>query len=139
MLKLIIKKSQQRLYFLRQLKKFGVGQSILIQFYRAVIESVLTFSITVWYGTCTATEKDGLNRIVSTASKIIGITLPSIESIFEKRTEKKVKSIIDDKDHPANSLFTPLPSGKRFRSIKARTSRFKDSFYVRAARHPVSL
>ena len=44
---IIAKKAQQRMFFLRQLKKFRVNKTILTQFYQAVIESVLTFSITV--------------------------------------------------------------------------------------------
>ncbi len=41
----IIKKSHQRLFFLRQLKKFGISKVGMFNFYRAVIESVLTFSL----------------------------------------------------------------------------------------------
>jgi hypothetical protein len=41
----IVKRAQQRLYFLRQLKNFDLSQDILVQFYREVVESVLTFSI----------------------------------------------------------------------------------------------
>ncbi|KAL0194426.1 hypothetical protein M9458_012722, partial [Cirrhinus mrigala] len=37
----IVKKAQQRLYFLRQLKKFNLPQALMTQFYSAVIESVL--------------------------------------------------------------------------------------------------
>ncbi|KAK3540382.1 hypothetical protein QTP70_030204 [Hemibagrus guttatus] len=44
-----IKKAQQRLYFLRQLRKFNLPQELLTHFYSAVIESVLCMSITlVW-------------------------------------------------------------------------------------------
>jgi hypothetical protein len=46
----IIKKAQQRLYFLRQLKKYKVKQQLLVQFYTTIIQSILTSSITVWYG-----------------------------------------------------------------------------------------
>ncbi|KAK3507557.1 hypothetical protein QTP70_028453 [Hemibagrus guttatus] len=42
----IIKKAQQRLYFLRQLRKFNLPQELLTHFYSAVIESVLCTSIT---------------------------------------------------------------------------------------------
>ena len=41
----ILKKAQQRMYFPRQLKKFGLRREILLQFYRAVIESVLCFTL----------------------------------------------------------------------------------------------
>ena len=46
----IMKKANQRLFFLRQLKKCGVACKGMLQFYRATFESVLTFSVTVWYG-----------------------------------------------------------------------------------------
>ena len=51
-----IKKAHQRLFFLRQLKKFKVSHSVLTQFYRAAIESILTFSITVWYSSVRKTK-----------------------------------------------------------------------------------
>ncbi len=44
----IIKKSHQRLFFLRQLKKFGISKVGMFNLYRAVIESMLTFSLIVW-------------------------------------------------------------------------------------------
>ena len=40
-------KAQQRLFFLRRLRSFGISRSVMCQFDRAVIESVLTLSITV--------------------------------------------------------------------------------------------
>ena len=44
-----VKKAQQRLYFLRRLSSFGLTTQIMLTFYRAAIESVLTFSIIVWF------------------------------------------------------------------------------------------
>ncbi len=43
----IVKNAQQRLYFLRQLRKFNLPQELLIQFYSAIIESILCMSLTV--------------------------------------------------------------------------------------------
>ena len=125
----IIKRCQQRLHFLRQLKKFHLPQKIMAQFYRAVIESILCFSITVWYGNTTAKEKHQLEHIVKTASKISGCEFPSVASLHNARSLKKAKKIINDSSHPANHLFELLPSRKRFRAIKARTSRFRCSFF----------
>ncbi len=51
----IMKKAQQRLYFLRQLRKFNLPQELLKQFYSAIIESVLCSSIIVWFGSATKT------------------------------------------------------------------------------------
>ena len=53
----IIKKAQQRLYFLRRLRLFGLTPQIMLTFYRAAIERVWTFSVTVWFGSITVNEK----------------------------------------------------------------------------------
>ena len=125
----ILSKAQQRLYFLRRLKSFGVSKEIMTHFYRSIIESILTFSITVWFGNTTQADRQKLNRVVKTASKIIGTDLPFLETLFEERTLRKANSIVEDSTHPANDLFELLPSGRRYRSIRARTNRFRDSFY----------
>ena len=74
----IVKKAQQRLYFLRRLRSFGFTTQVMLNFYRTVIESVLICSITVWFGTITQKETPRLNRVVNIASRIIGRDLPSL-------------------------------------------------------------
>ncbi|XP_078802544.1 uncharacterized protein LOC144991976 [Oryzias latipes] len=58
----ITKKVQQRMYFLRQLKKFHLPEKMLVDFYTAIIESTLTSSITVWFAAATARDKAKLQR-----------------------------------------------------------------------------
>jgi hypothetical protein len=128
------KKAQQRLYFLRQLKKFKISPAVMTQFYRSIIESVLTFSITVWYGTASARDKKKLKRVVKIASKIIGCKLPSLDSIYNLRTRRKARSIIFDNTHPANHMFQRLPSGRRYRCLKSKSNRLMNSFYPSAIR-----
>ncbi|KAI5628119.1 gastrula zinc finger protein XlCGF28.1-like [Silurus asotus] len=50
----LVRKAQQRLYFLPNLKKAHLSPGILTSFYRCIIES--TNSITVWYGGSTVCE-----------------------------------------------------------------------------------
>ncbi len=76
------KKPQQRLHFLRRLKRASLPPPILTTFYRGTIESVLTSCITVWYGNCSAADRKTLQRTVNTAAKIIGAPLPSILDVF---------------------------------------------------------
>ncbi len=45
-----VKEARQRLYHLRQLRKFRVSPAILKTFYSWAIESVLTLCISVWHG-----------------------------------------------------------------------------------------
>ncbi|KAK3566673.1 hypothetical protein QTP86_002953 [Hemibagrus guttatus] len=80
-----IKKAQQRLYFLRQLRKFNLPQELLIHFYSAVIESVLCTSITVWIGSATKSDMRRLQRTVRTAERIIGAPLPTLQELYTSR------------------------------------------------------
>ena len=130
----ITKKAQQRLYFLRRLRKANLPTSILTTFYRGTIESILSGAITAWFGNCTAADRKALQRIVRTAEKITGVSLPPLSDIYSSRCLRKARNIIRDTSHPSHGLFTLLPSGRRFRSITARTSRMGKSFFPQAVR-----
>ncbi|KAL0158825.1 hypothetical protein M9458_046901 [Cirrhinus mrigala] len=101
----IVKKAQQRLYFLRQLKKFNLPQELLRQFYSAVIESVLCTSITVWFGSATKSDIRRLQRTVRTAERIIGAPLPTLQELYTSRVRKRAQKIILDPSHPSHPHF----------------------------------
>ncbi len=119
----IVKKAQQRLYFLRQLRKFNLSQELLKQFYSAIIESILCTSITVWFSSAT---KSDLRRL-QTAERIIGTTLPTLQELYLSRVSKRAGKITLYPSHPAHSLFERLPSGRRYRALSTRTNR--NSFF----------
>ncbi len=52
----IVKKAQQRLYFLHQLRKFNLPRELLKPFYSAIIELVLCTSITVWFSSANKSD-----------------------------------------------------------------------------------
>ncbi len=109
----MVKKTQQRLYFLRQLRKFKLPQELLIQFYSAIIESVLCTSITVWFSSATKADLRRLRRVVQTAERSIGTTLSTLQELH--RVSKRAGKITLDSSHPAHSLFELLLSGRRYR------------------------
>ncbi|KAL0151761.1 hypothetical protein M9458_052912 [Cirrhinus mrigala] len=125
----IVKKAQQRLYFLRQLKKFNLPQELLRQFYSVVIESVLCTSITVWFGSATKSDIRRLQRTVRTAERIIGAPLPTLQELYTSRVRKRAQKIILDPSHPSHPLFELLPSGRRYRAPNIRTTRRMNSFF----------
>src|SRR4029434_5078540 len=96
----IIKKAQQRMYFLRQLRKYNLPQDLLIMFYTAVIESVLCTSITVWFGSAAKRDKNRLQRSVRSAETIIGANLPTIQDRYTSRVRKRAGKITADPSHP---------------------------------------
>ncbi|KAI4879699.1 hypothetical protein NFI96_007536 [Prochilodus magdalenae] len=102
----ITKKAQQRLYFLRRLRKAHPPPPILTTFYRGTIESILSSCSTAWFGNCTASDRKSLQRVVRTAEKIIGVSLPTITDRYTKRCIRKATSIVDDHTHPSHTLFT---------------------------------
>ncbi len=126
------KKAQQRLYFLRILRKYQLTQNLLVSFYRCSVESILTYCICVWFSSCTAAEKKALQRIITTAQKIIGCPLPSMEELHSSRCLLKAQKILKDPSHPGHSLFELLPSGRRYRVLKTLTNRLRNSFYAKA-------
>ena len=73
---------------MRRLKKFGLSTKGLVNFYRCIIESVLTGCITVWYGSTTVQDCSKLQRTVRAAERIIGTVLPSLNSIYTTRLKK---------------------------------------------------
>ncbi len=108
----IVRKAQQRLYFLHQLRKFNLPQELL------------------------KSEKlpnlRRLQRVVRTAERIIGITLPTLQELYSSRVSKRTGKITLDPSHPAHSLFELLPSGRRYRALSTRTTRHRYSFFPQA-------
>ncbi|TWW68283.1 hypothetical protein D4764_19G0000810 [Takifugu flavidus] len=110
----LIKKAQQRMFFLRQLRKLKLPPRMLAQFYTAIIESILTSSITVWFAGAIVRDKLRLQRVVRAAEKVIGCRLPSIQDLYISRTRRC--------------------AGRRLRSIRTKTSRYMNSFFPSAIR-----
>jgi len=80
----ITKKAQQRLCFLRRMRKSGMSSKILITFYSSVIESFLASCITVWYGSTTEMDRKHPQRMVKTAERIITTPLQNIHRGLKK-------------------------------------------------------
>ena len=135
----LAKTAQRRLYFLRKLKRASAPPPILCTFYRGTIESILSSCVAVWGGSCTNYNRKTLQRIVNTAGRIIGAPLPSLQDIYNTRLTRKATTIVRDASHPAHSLFTLMPSGRRYRSLRARSTRLTNSFIHQAIRKLNSL
>src|SRR4029434_3649124 len=73
-------------------------------------------------------DKNRLQRTVRSAEKIIGANLPTIQGLYTSRVRKRAGKITADPLHPGHKLFK-LPSGRRCRSLFAKTSRHKNCFF----------
>ncbi len=107
-------------------------QELLKQFYSAITEPVLCTSITVWFSSATKSDQRRLRKVVRTAERIIGSTLPTLQELYLSRVRKRAVIITLDPSHPAHSLFELLPSGRRYRALSTRTTRHRNSFFPQA-------
>ncbi len=77
------------MYFLRELKKINLPKTMMVYFYSAIIDSILTSSITIWYAAATSKDKSRLQRIIHSAKKVIGCNLPSLQDLHASRALKE--------------------------------------------------
>ncbi len=126
------------LLYMCSLKIYLIKLSLISSY----LELVLTQCISVWYGNATNQDCKALQRVVRLAERISGSAIPSLQVTYLKCCKSRAVKIIKDSTHPGNHLFRLLPSGKRFRSMMAKTERLRRSFFPQAIRllntNPVS-
>ena len=124
----ITKKANQRMYLLRKLRSFNVSTDVLSLVYVSLIQSILSFNIVSWFGHTRVKDRARLNRVVNTASKIIGRKQKSIVEIHRDFTKRKARKVLTDDTHPLHSYFVVLRSGRRLRTSKHNRNLLKFSF-----------
>ncbi len=105
-----------------------VIRSFLINFtplFCSALESSVLFPV--------ASLTKALQRVVRLAERISRSALPSLQDIYLKRCKSRAAKI-KNSNHPGNHFIISLPSGKRFRSMMAKTERLRRSFFPQAIR-----
>lgn len=126
-----LSKVNKRFYHVRCLLRTHVDKRIICMFYNAVISSVLLYAATCWYGSCSAKCKKNVDRIYRRMCRLIGpdhenlINMPS--QCYDSRTLALAKKLATDTTHPLNIYFNLLPSGRRYSSLRSRTTRFRNT------------
>ncbi len=69
----------------------GAVETVLL-----IIESILCTSITVWFSSATKSDLRRLRRVVRTAERIIGTTLPTLLKLYLSRVSKRAGKITRD-------------------------------------------
>ena len=110
----IVRKAYQRMHLLRTLATFHVNPHILATVYKSLVESVLMFNCTAWFGNLTVKNKSRLTRIANQAGRVIGMKQPSLDDQFMLACSRKASSIISDPAHPLFKKFKLLQSGRRY-------------------------
>ena len=100
----------------------------MTSFYRAFIESVLSFSLVSWFGKMPLKDRNRLSEIVKWSSRLIGESQLSLETLYTRQSQRIASYISHDDSHPLSGEFQPLPSGRRFKVPRWRTQRYRNSF-----------
>jgi len=132
----LLKKGNQRLYFLKKLKAFGVGPRPLELFYKATTESVAAFNILCHFGSLKEHDRARLSRITKVAGRLVGHPVTDFQTLFETRAKKKLRAIQLDQTHPLCDVIHQHVSDRsgRLISFASRTERLRRSFLPTAVR-----
>ena len=130
----IVKRANQRIRLLRKLNSFDISRSILCAFYQTFIESILTFSFICWFGGLSVKDKKCLNDIIKVCSKITGVQLKDLSSLWKTRVVQKADSILSHPDHVLGREFVIMPSGRWYYVPVRKTNRYANSFIPSAIR-----
>ena len=120
----VYKKGMSRLFFLRKLRSFNVCSKMLEMFYQAVVASALYIAVVCWGSSIGAGDTSRLNKLIRKAGSIIGCKLDSLEKVVERRTLKKLLSILDNPDHPLHHLLQGQRSTFSNRLLQLRCRRY---------------
>ena len=127
----IHKNCQSRIFCLQKLRNIGVDPVILETYYRCCVESLLTTTFMCWYGNLGVKSKRVLSDVVNVCSKVIGRKQKGMQELYDMRVERKARKIVSDDSHVLAKYYELLPSGRRFRTLRAK-SRAQKTFIPRS-------
>ena len=111
-----------------------VDPLLLLRLYRSIIEPLLTYCSICYYPALSVKTRNRLMKISHVSAKIIGLPTPKLSEIIDHAILKKARAVATESDHPLSTFFHVLPSQRRYRCIKCKTSRYSRSFVPVAIR-----
>ena len=90
----------------------------------------MLFGLTCWGGNVTKRDKDRLDKIIKKAGGVVGRKEDDIQTIYKRLVIKKATNILADNEHPLYKEFDSriIERSGRFRTVKTKTMRHKQSF-----------
>ena len=82
--------------------------------YHSFVESQLTFYFICWFYGLSVKEKNCLSSIIKVSSKVIGVQLTDLSSIWKKRVIQEARRVISHPDHILSQELFLMPSGQRY-------------------------
>ena len=124
----IVKKANQRLYFLRKLRSFNIDKAVMSIFYSSTIESLILFGIVCYGGNIAKYQIARIDSAIKRAAKIINTDSPFFNELYTAAVLNKAKYIMEDNSHLLSKEFETSSRSGRLISKRARTNRYRNSF-----------
>lgn len=119
--------------FLRVLSR---NNKLLVAFYRATIESTLTYCISICYAGCSAADKKAPQRVVISAEKkSLAAHCPAWRRSPPHATSAEPTRLSETLHTPVNTFLNLCPLAGSTGRPKTRTSRFRASFFSQGHIH----
>ena len=77
-------------------------------------------------------KNNALDRVVKVSGKVVGVRQRSLCELYECRIVSKAQMILSDASHVLAKVYELMPSGRRYRNVRASTNRSKMSFVSRS-------
>ena len=100
----------------------------------AYLSLLITYCSICYYPALSVKNRNRLLKISYVSAKIIGLPTPMLSEIFDLAILKKARAVATESGHPLSTFFHALPSRRRYRCIKCKTSRYSRSFVPVAIR-----
>ena len=129
-IKTTCKKVNKRMYFVRSMVKLNVDPNIIALFFNSTIPPVLNYSMLAFYKMIPQYARCELDNSRKICHRLIGKSYDLTDNLkeYNRRVKHQAAKIIKDCAHPLNKEYNMLPSGRRYRVVKARTERYRLSF-----------
>ena len=129
-------KVNQRVYFMYQVSKYKIDTQILSLFYDLCIYSVLTFCISAWGGNLRVKQKSIMDRSIKRCNKLLCKSIYiDMDQAFFISCQRKFSQIVKDSTHPLHDFIIFSNRTNRLIHMKAKTTRYFNSFLPFAIRH----
>ena len=100
----------------------------------SIIEPLITYCSICYYTALSVKNRNSLLKITHVSAKITGLPTPMLSEIIDHAILRKACAVATESDHPLSTFFHVLPSRRRYRCIKCKTSRYSRSFVLVAIR-----
>ena len=135
---MLLKKGNQRQYFLKRLKSFRVKPDLLKTFYQATVECIIWYNSLCFFNNMRIVDAAKLHRMMKTASRLTGSEVTDGDTQYARKVLRRLRGILADETHPLNDEHKAQTSVRevsvRLLSLKTRTSRYHKSFLPTAIR-----